>query len=280
MTTSVDALPPGQQPLSAGNKPLWVAVGILSVAVLGMGATLIYNQRTPAMAPAATVAGMPTPQLTAAPQLAAPAASSGAADDLIEKPAAVPAKPAPVPAPAKKIVKPVHKPAPAPSYSGVTPAPSASPYPAYAAPAPVVAAAPVCAVCGSVESVTPVQHSAKPAGPGLGAVAGGVLGAVLGNQVGHGGGRTAATILGAVGGGFAGNAIEGNMRKETVYQVGVRMEDGSHRMLEVARAPGVGSRVTVEGSTLRTQDGATFGPKPPPAPASAQPSFSPDYQRN
>lgn len=272
MTTSVDTLPPGQQPMSAGNKPLWAAVGILSVAVLGMGATMLYKQRAPATAPAATVAAVATPQITAAPQLAAPAASASAADDLIEKPVAAPTKPAPVPAPAKKIVKPVHKQAPAPGYSGVSPAPSASPYPAYSTPAPV------CAVCGSVESVTPVERSSKPAGVGIGTVAGGVLGAVLGNQVGHGGGRTAATILGAVGGGFAGNAIEGKMRKETVYQVDVRMEDGSHRMLELAHAPGVGSRVTVEGAILRTQDGATYGPKPPPAPVSAQPSFSPDYQ--
>jgi outer membrane lipoprotein SlyB len=106
-------------------------------------------------------------------------------------------------------------------------------------------------------------------------VAGGVLGAVVGNQIGHGSGRTAATILGAVGGGFAGNAIEGKVRKETVYQVGVRMEDGSHRMVEVARAPAVGSHVTVDGAVLRGSDGATYGPKPPePAP---QPRPTSDY---
>ena len=267
MNTSIDNLQPGQQPASSGNKPLWAAVGVLSVAVLGMGGTMLYNQRAQtSLAPAATVAAVTPPQAVATPQLAAPAASANpanAADDLAEKPAAAPAKPAP----AKKVVKPVPKPTPKPvsepSYSGVAPAP-------YPAPAPVVAAAPVCAVCGSVESVTPVERSGKPAGPGVGAVAGGVLGAVLGNQVGHGGGRTAATILGAVGGGFAGNAIEGHVRKETVYQVGVRMEDGSRRMLEVARAPSVGSRVTVEGATLRTSDGVAYGPKPPPAPAAPQ----------
>jgi len=269
MNTSLDQLPPGQQPAASGNKPLWAAVGVLSAAVLAMGGTMIYNQR--AQAPAPTVAAVSAaPQVAPAPQLAAPAASTTAADDLIEKPAAAPAKPAPAPAPAKKVVKPVHKPAPAPSYSGVAPAP-------YPAPAPAVAAAPVCAVCGSVESVTPVERSAKPAGPGVGAVAGGVLGAVLGNQVGHGGGRTAATILGAVGGGFAGNAIEGHVRKETVYQVGVRMEDGSRRMLEVAHAPSVGSRVTVEGATLRSSDGVTYAPKPAPAPVATQPS-SPNYE--
>jgi outer membrane lipoprotein SlyB len=265
MNTPVDLIQPGvqpgQQPASSGNKPLWAAVGVLSVAVLAMGGAMIYNQRPPAPAP--TVAALSAPQAAPVPQLAAPAASANASDDLIEKPAAAPAKPAP--APAKKVVKPVPKPTPAPSYSGVSPAP----YPALA---PVVAAAPVCAVCGAVESVTPVERSAKPAGPGVGAVAGGVLGAVLGNQVGHGNGRAAATILGAVGGGFAGNAIEGHVRKETIYQVGVRMEDGSRRMVEVARAPSVGSRVTVEGSTLRTSDGATYGPKPPPAPVAAQPS--------
>ncbi|SFB86150.1 Glycine zipper 2TM domain-containing protein [Polaromonas sp. OV174] len=274
MNTSVDNLPPGQQSASSGTKPLWAAVGILGVAVLGMGGTLIYNQRAPA--PPTTVAAVTAPQVvTAPPQItAAPQPALSPADDMIEKPVAAPAKPAPAPASVKKVVKPVHKPTPAPSYSEASPAPS------YSAPAPVVAAAPVCAVCGAVESVTPVERSSKAPGPGMGAVAGGVLGAVLGNQVGHGGGRTAATILGAVGGGFAGNAIEGKMRKETVYQVGVRMEDGSHRMLELAQAPGVGSRVTVNGASLRTSDGVSYGPKPAPTPTqvNSQPALAPEYQ--
>lgn len=107
----------------------------------------------------------------------------------------------------------------------------------------------------------PVERSAKPAGPGVGAVAGGVIGGLLGNQMGHGGGRAAATLLGAVGGGFAGNAIEGQMRKEIVYRVRVRMEDGSRRTVEVRRAPSVGSRVTLKGATLHTNDGAIYGPK-------------------
>ncbi len=244
MNTSTDNLQPGQQAGSSANKPLWAAVGILGVAVLAMGGTMFYQQRAPAP-PAAQVA-------LAAPQAAvtapAMAASATAADDMIEKPAAAPAKPAPVPV--KKVVKPVPKPVPA--HAGVTPAPS--PYPS---PAPARAVQ-VCAVCGSIESVTPVTRSTKPPGVGVGTVAGGVLGAVLGNQIGQGNGRTLGTIIGAVGGGFAGNAIEKNMRKETVYQVSVRMEDGSHRTLEVAQPPAVGSRVTVEGSTIRSNDGATY----------------------
>jgi outer membrane lipoprotein SlyB len=292
MTTSIDNLPPGQQPpssTSSATKPLWAAVGILGAAVLAMGGTMLYNQRAPAPAstvaavtsPAPPAAALAPPQGVGAQSLAAGgiSAAPATADDLIEKPPAAPAKPAPVPA--HKVTKPAHKTAPAPShaaapssaYPGVSPAPS----PSYS-PAPAVAAASVCAVCGSVESVTPVERSVKAPAVGVGTVAGGVLGAVLGNQVGHGNGRTAATILGAVGGGFAGNAIEGKIRKETVYQVGLRMEDGSRRNLELARAPSVGSQVTVEGATLRTRDGVGYGPKPPPAPVSAQPAFSPDYQ--
>jgi outer membrane lipoprotein SlyB len=292
MSASIDNLPPGQQSPSSASatRPLWAAVGILGVAVLAMGGTLLYNQRAPA--PAATVAALTSPAPPAA-ALAPPqgagaqsstaagisAAPAMAADDLIEKPPAAPAKPAPVPA--RKVVKPVHKAVPAPSYAAAPPSayPGVSPAPSYS-PAPVVAAAPapVCAVCGAVESVTPVERSVKAPVVGVGTVAGGVLGAVLGNQVGQGNGRTAATILGAVGGGFAGNAIEGKIRKETVYQVGVRMEDGSRRSVELARAPSVGSQVTVEGATLRTRDGVRYGPKPPPAPVSAQPAYSPENQ--
>ena len=77
MTTSIDNLQPGQQPASSSNKPLWAAVAILGVAVLGMAGTMIYNQRAPAPA-ATTVAAVTTPQTAAAPQGAAPAASVNA----------------------------------------------------------------------------------------------------------------------------------------------------------------------------------------------------------
>ncbi|MDB5929499.1 MAG: 17 kDa surface antigen [Polaromonas sp.] len=257
MTAPVDILQPGQQPAASSNtKPLWIAVGILGATVLAMGGTLLYKQSAPP--PPATVAALaPAPATAALPQYPtarqpAVAASSNLADDLVEKPAAV-AKPEPEPSPAKApaplkhVSKPAPAPSPAPHYSGAAPGYSA---PTYSAPA-QVAAAPVCAVCGSVESVTPIERSAKPAGVSVGTVAGGVLGAVLGNQIGHGNGRAAATVLGAVGGGFAGNAIEGKMRRETVYQVNVRMQNGSHRTFEAAHAPAVGSRVRVEGSTLR-----------------------------
>ena len=243
MTTAIDNMQPGQQAQS-NAKPLWAAVGILGAAVLAMGGTMIYQARPAVPAPQVVAAA---PIALIKPMTAAPSA----ADDLIEKPTVAPAKPAPVPA--QKVVKPTLKPtpSPAPRYSGN--APAASRYPA---PVPV-AAAQICGSCGAIESVTPIERTTKADGPGIGAVGGGVLGAVLGNQVGNGNGKTAATIIGAIGGGFAGNEVEKRMKRETVYQVSVRMEDGSRRTVEVAQPPAVGSKVTVDGNTIRSNSGGS-----------------------
>jgi outer membrane lipoprotein SlyB len=78
-----------------------------------------------------------------------------------------------------------------------------------------------------------------------------VLGAVVGNQVGGGDGKSLATILGAVGGGMAGNAVEKKMKKVTQYDVTVRMEDGSRRTLRQTTPPAVGSAVVVNGDSLQ-----------------------------
>ena len=240
------------QPFSpSGNKPLWAAVGLLSAAVLAMGGTMLYRQGAQSAVTAAPVVALAAPAVPAALQRTAlPLASNDAADDLVEKPAAVVKK---------VVVKPVQRPAPAPRYAGVSPAPRAAAYPA-SYPSGSQSSYPVnyppasvCATCGSVESVTAVERPGKPSPISVGSVAGGVIGAALGNQVGRGNGRTLATVLGAVGGGFAGHAIEGQVRKETVYQVGVRMEDGSRRTIESATAPSIGSRVTVDGNGLQGQ---------------------------
>ena len=268
MTTAIDYLQPGQQSAASSAKPLWAAVGILGVAVLAMGGTMIYQQR-----PAAQIAPMAPVALVApaAPLPLAASSSASAADDMIEKPVAA-VKPAPVPA--KKVVKPTPRPAPAPSYSSNAP----YPYPS-AAPTPAPVLAQVCATCGAVESVTPVTRTTKPDGPGVGMVAGGVAGAVLGNQVGRGNGRAAATVLGAIGGGWAGNAIERNVRKETVYQVGVRMDDGSRRTIEVAQPPAVGSKVTVNGSTIRSNEGAVYNAPAPVLQRARLPQQQPQYNQ-
>ena len=66
---------------------------------------------------------------------------------------------------------------------------------------------------------------------GVGAVGGGVVGGVVGHQVGHGDGRTVATVVGAVAGAIAGNEIEKQVKKTKNYEITVRFEDGSSRVI-------------------------------------------------
>ncbi len=157
----------------------------------------------------------------------------------------------------------------APKNVAITNVPAASAYPAPAQASrsepPLYAStrAPVaCATCGRVESVQAVQQAAP--ATGVGAVAGGVLGAVVGNQVGKGSGRAAATVLGAVGGGYVGHKVEERTRTQTVYQVAVRMEDGSVRRFTRAQPPAVGTPVVLQGKGFRVDDGATRAAEPYP----------------
>jgi len=223
---------------SSVNKPLWAAVGVLGIAVLAMGATLIrmqtrHEEPRPAMlaatAPASTqavsVPSAPLPQ--SLPAAALPTDSSKGSRSNKN---AAPANHAP--AATKTVANKAYQPAPA-VYQPT-----------------IQVARPVCSNCGTVQSVTPIQRDGTAGG--VGAVAGGVLGAVVGNQVGGGNGKTLATILGAVGGGIAGNTVEKKMKKETVYQVQVHMEDGSTRTFEQATPTAVGAKVVVEGNALQT----------------------------
>jgi outer membrane lipoprotein SlyB len=114
-------------------------------------------------------------------------------------------------------------------------------------PAPV---AQVCTDCGVIESV----HEVKKAGDakGIGAVAGGLGGAVIGKQFGNGRGSTALAVLGAVGGAFAGHQVEKQVRSTTAYEVTVRMQDGSTRTVSQDSQPGwrPGERVRVDGNSI------------------------------
>ena len=107
-----------------------------------------------------------------------------------------------------------------------------------------------CGSCGTVASIHTVLLEGDVTG--LGAVAGGVTGAAVGNQIGRGNGNTAMTILGAAGGAFAGNEIEKNVKKHYSYRVTVHMDDGSIRTLSQPSAPvvTVGERVRVVDGTV------------------------------
>ncbi|MBB5406516.1 outer membrane lipoprotein SlyB [Paraburkholderia sp. RAU6.4a] len=107
-----------------------------------------------------------------------------------------------------------------------------------------------CATCGTVVAISAVRHEGH--GTGIGAVGGAVAGGVVGNQFGAGGGRTAMTLLGALGGGFAGNSVEKHLRSTTSYSVRVHMEDGKTRYFTYSEAPPLrdGERVRVQNGGL------------------------------
>lgn len=105
-----------------------------------------------------------------------------------------------------------------------------------------------CAGCGVVDAVRTVEVRSE--GSGVGMVAGGITGGVLGNQFGGGSGRAIATVAGAAGGAYVGNEIERGMKKRTVYRVSVRMDDGSIRTLTQSTSPGFGV-----GEKVRIVDG-------------------------
>jgi outer membrane lipoprotein SlyB len=109
-------------------------------------------------------------------------------------------------------------------------------------------AAAVCHDCGVVEAITPVKVQGQT--NGVGALAGGATGALVGNRIAGGNNRTLGGVVGAVGGGLIGNAIEKHHRETTVYDVNVRMEDGSLRTVRESTSPAIGEKVRVEADGL------------------------------
>jgi outer membrane lipoprotein SlyB len=108
----------------------------------------------------------------------------------------------------------------------------------------------ICAECGVVETVREV--AVEPKGSGGGAVAGGVVGGIIGNQIGKGATRDIATMLGAVGGAYAGNHIEKTVKEAKRYDVIVRFEDGSTRTFSSDTPPAwqSGDRVRLQSGGL------------------------------
>jgi outer membrane lipoprotein SlyB len=132
----------------------------------------------------------------------------------------------------------VPPPVPTTQYAASSMPPAPPDYrPASAAMPPAPPAVATCRDCGTVESVREVVVQSAQQGPGIGAVAGGILGGVLGHQMGHGRGNDVATVLGAVGGAFAGNQIEKTQRRSVRYEIAVRMDDGTMQVLSAEHTP-------------------------------------------
>lgn len=190
---------------------------------------------------AAITGWLPTGKAASGEQATAPVATTAAppAPTAEQKVAAAPS-PVEQSTP-KPVVKAAPKPAAKPAPVQVVEAPAA---------APAAAPVPVCGNCGVVDSIREITQPGE--GSGLGAVAGGVVGAILGHQVGGGTGKKIATVAGAAGGAYAGHQIEKSQRKTTRYEVIVRMNDGSNRSVMMDMVPGwqVGEHVRIENGTL------------------------------
>ena len=97
---------------------------------------------------------------------------------------------------------------------------------------------------GTVESIQTQTVQNVP--DAAGAIGGALVGGGLGSLIGGGTGRTVATVVGAVGGGFVGNELAS--RDQTlVWNIGVRYDDGSWANVQQTSAPGlrIGDRVRV-----------------------------------
>jgi len=114
---------------------------------------------------------------------------------------------------------------------------------AYAPPPPPVAQAPQTyeppkpavkpGAYGVVESVREVEQ--KGDAKGVGAVGGGVAGAVLGHQLDHG--SKIVTVLGAAGGALLGNQIEKTARATKHWELSVRYDDGTTQVFNSDTQP-------------------------------------------
>ncbi|HET7363666.1 MAG TPA: glycine zipper 2TM domain-containing protein [Burkholderiales bacterium] len=159
------------------------------------------------------------------PPVAAATANAPASASMPEAaPAATP------PAPVKKHVAKAHKAPVPPAQVAAAETPAMTP----PAPAPV-AQAPAAkpGVYGVVESVREVEQ--KGDAKGVGAVGGGLAGAVLGHNIGDH--NKLVTVLGAAGGALLGNQIEKTARATKQWELTVRYDNGSTQVFNSPDQP-------------------------------------------
>ncbi len=229
-TTNTAAARTGLHPLVASAAVAVIiasGVGVAAMTGLLSKGSAQQAQSQVVAAPVTAPAPAPQPVAAAAPEPAPVAKPVAKAvpkpKPIVHQAASLPPAPQPEPVQVAQVPAPGTYPAVPPDYRPAQP------------PAPVAAARQACIDCGVVESMREVEQKGQ--GTGLGAVAGGIGGLILGHQVGGGAGNKIATVLGAAGGAYAGHQIEKNARGTKAYEVGVRMEDGSYRTISMASAP-------------------------------------------
>jgi outer membrane lipoprotein SlyB len=211
-----------------------IASLVATAAITGLFPNASSNSAQIDQTQAAQVTTQPGVVDSAAPVVSGSVQQQQPAQQQVPQQAQQPAPPAPAPIPAQQ-----------PQYAQQQQAQAA---PQYAQQPPSQPA--YCSTCGTVVAISAVHQEGH--GTGIGAVGGAVAGGVVGNQFGAGNGRTAMTLLGALGGGLAGNSVEKHMRSTTSYSVRVRMENGKTRYFTYHEAPPFqqGQRVRIENGTL------------------------------
>jgi outer membrane lipoprotein SlyB len=207
------------------HRGIWIGGGLMALTIIALATTLVVKNNdalpdstaTPVVSTTATP-GAATPDAPSAPQAPAVVANT---------------------TPANESARPVHH--TAPKHDNDARDSNHEPQ--------RVASVPVCSTCGVIDSYSAVQVQGK--NNGVGAVAGGLGGALVGSKIAGRSNHTLGGVIGAVGGGLLGNAIETHERTTTAYDVRVRMNDGSIRTVRQATVPTVGTHVNVDGNTLR-----------------------------
>ena len=200
---------------SGVHRGVWIGGGVMALAIVALGTTLLVKDNDALSGPQSSAGAAQTVPSTQQP----PVASTGGVADR------------------------------QPEHAQVRYARNGAGYDGRATERQRVAPAPVCTSCGVIESYTAVQVQGQ--NNGVGAVIGGVGGALAGSKIAGRGNHTLGGAIGAVGGGLLGNAIESHERQATAYDVQVRMTDGSIRTVRQATVPNVGARVNVDGGALR-----------------------------
>ena len=216
------------------HRGVWIGGGLMALTIIALATTLVVKNND-AIPDIATAAG--TPPVMA--NTTTPGAPTTEQSSVANQPVVV----AQQPVPAHEATRNVHH----------TPTRNEANDNSWNSEPQRVASVPVCATCGVIDGYSAVQ--VKGENNGVGAVAGGLGGALVGSKIAGRGNHSVGGVLGAIGGGLLGNAIESHQRVTTVYDVRVRMADGSVRTVRQSTVPNVGARVSVEGDTLRTIDG-------------------------
>lgn len=247
----------GRPPVGGGgvHKGVWIGGGLMALTIVALATALVVRSNGSGTETAAPLAGtMPT---ATAPLAGTPDAGAVPPATTV---AQAPVAQAPVQAAAPVHTATTHHTATHSTGSGTNAhsgggntsvadagGNNAGASPSYSEPARNVPP-PVCTTCGTIDSYDAVKVAGQ--ANGVGAVGGGAVGAVVGSQIAGRHNHTLGGVIGAIGGGLLGNEIEKSQRTTTVYDVHVRMEDGSMRTVRQSSVPVVGSKVTVQGNSI------------------------------